>query len=785
MRLRPPRVTLPIIAALLTATSALTSVPAAAQSPVADPAHGASTLGIPFVEAHVDSPPVDDPPEIIDHGTIPLTATTVAGAATATMPDGSPRLWAVVSGDPAYLAEIDPLAGTVENTYPMHGASGGWGVAVAGDGTVWATSYMDASLYYLEPGATEVRSDGRPTPETSFAWQVDTDADGVAYTGTFQGWADAPLPPGHLVSYDRVAQQWRDYGTFGADQTYVRSTAVIADTAYAGTGTTAALYAVDIDDGAVTEIPLPADETDCTFVYELAAVGDDLYVKLECQGSFVGYVFDTATGTWSDPLGAISSQSAGRTDDGRTFFTLGDNLAYRTPDGEVIDTGAVFGSKGVGVTSDADGNEWVVGITHRGLVYRYDVSAGTAESVPVGLDSTSVNPRSLAVGPNGSVHVGGYLSGGLASYDPVADEWAFEAGLGQAEGMISHDGLLYAGVYPGARLYEIDTDAPFGDTNPRQVMELRTPTHQDRPFALASAGDFVAVGTVAGYGDLKGSLTLYDPAAETWDEYHDLVTDQSIVALDEHDGVIYGGTSVFGGNGVEPTQSAAVVFAFDVATRELLWSTPMDESLAVTAVTMTDGELWAATVGDLLVLDPATGELVDEQEVGPFDWGGVPNGLWASADLEYSATDGYVYASMLNNILRIDPDTRQVEKLPGASGGKLVLAGDDTTYWVHEGSLHSATWPEPEPDTTPPTVTITTTYVDGERWPYLDITATDDGSGIAEIHYRLNHRDWQPYTEPVRLRPGLHHIAVTATDAAGNETTRTEHVLAQPQTGRG
>ncbi|MGP9581078.1 FIMAH domain-containing protein [Brachybacterium sp. AOP42-C2-15] len=648
---------------------------------------------------------VEGAPTIVDHGTVPLTATTVAGAATGTMPDGSPRLWAVVSGSPAYLAEIDPLAGTLEGTYPLPGASGAWGVAVAEDGTVWTSSYMDGSLYYLVPGATEVRSDGRPTPDTSFLWQVDTDADGIAYSGTFQGWADSPLPPGHLVSYDRSTEEWRDLGTFGEGLNYVRSTAVIGQTVYAGTGSIAALFAVDIATGKASQVPLPDGHDDCTFVYELAASGTDLYTKIECDGSYVGFVYDTTTGQWSDEIGPLNSQSVGLTGDGVTYFTLDGELAFRTADGELVSTGKAFGTKGVGVTSDESGAEWVVAISNRGLVHRYDIAAGVAETVQVGLDGGSVTPRSTAMGPDGRVHVGGYLSGGLATFDPASGEWSSKSGLGQAEGMVTHGETLYAGVYPGARLYEIDTSAPWGEEedNPRQVMELGESTHQDRPFGMASAGDLVAVGTVAGYGVLKGSLALYDPATETWDEYHDLITDQSIVALDAHDGVVFGGTSVFGGNGIEPSQDSAVVFAFDLESRQLLWTTPVN-GLAVTAITVAKDEVWAATVGELLALDPAGGELVHEHEVEPVDWGSFPNGLWSSADLHHSEADGLIYGSVSDHIVRIDPTTREVDELPDASGDMLVLAEDSTIYWVNGGSLFSAVWsgpgdPSPDPIT--------------------------------------------------------------------------------------
>jgi hypothetical protein len=49
------------------------------------------------------------------------------------------------------------------------------------------------------------------------------------------------------------------YGTFGIDDTYVRSTAVIGGTAYAGTGSVnPRLYVVDLRTGAKEQLTLPA-----------------------------------------------------------------------------------------------------------------------------------------------------------------------------------------------------------------------------------------------------------------------------------------------------------------------------------------------------------------------------------------------------------------------------------------------------------------------------------------------------------------------------------------------
>ncbi len=157
-------------------------------------------------------------PTVVDHGEVPITAVSVLAADSGTMPDGSARTWAVVVGKPATLVELDPVAGTRLRTFPLgnadglgdteqgpsgSGSSGAWGVELAADGTVWVAGHLDAALYYLAPGATQLVKTQRPLPNSNFLWQVDTDDAGVAYTGTFQGRGPTPLEDAHVVSFDR------------------------------------------------------------------------------------------------------------------------------------------------------------------------------------------------------------------------------------------------------------------------------------------------------------------------------------------------------------------------------------------------------------------------------------------------------------------------------------------------------------------------------------------------------------------------------------------------------
>lgn len=630
---------------------------------------------------------------ITDHGAIPLTANTVAGAASGMMPDGSARTWAVVNGKPAYLAEIDPLTGTTLARHDLPGASGAWGVELGADGTVWVAAYSAGRLYRLPFGASQVQDLGQATRYSSFLWQVDSDAAGRAYVGTFEGFAPGTVLPGaHLVSYDPATSQWRDYGDFGAAYTYIRSTAVVGDTVYVGTGTTAAMFAVDIATGAKTQVPLPEGRTDCQFTYEMATSGTDLWVRFECTKKNYGYVYDTVAKSWkAGPFANYMDQRVGTDAAGNTWFTNANNLQRRTPQGTVTATSASIAIKGIGVVSAA-GKEYVVGMGN-GVLDLYDIAAGTVRQFAPALPGTPVTPRSTAVGPTGSIHVGGYFSGGFATFAPRTGTWSFDPRLGQAENMVTVGGRLYAGIYPGAKIVSLDPGRPLGPGNTTPVFDL-TADGQDRPFGMTNAGGVLAVGTVPGYGSLTSVLALYDPATGKVEKFPNLVTDHSITSLAYADGVLYGGTSIYGGNGIAPTQANGRVFAFDMATRTLRWNVEIPGHAQVTSVAATaDGEVVAATHGSLFALDSASGHEVWSTMVTPYDWSQFSGGTWQFDTLYYRPADRFVYGTVGGKVVRVKTVGRhQVDTLAGARGIKAALDATGRLYWVDGQNLRSASF---------------------------------------------------------------------------------------------
>jgi len=77
-------------------------------------------------------------------------------------------------------------------------------------------------------------------------------------------------------------------------------------------------------------------------------------------------------------------------------------------------------------------------------------------------------------------------------------------------------------------------------------------------------------------------------------------------------------------------------------------------------------------------------------------------------------------------------------------------------------------------DTTPPTVTAEVTGTKDGSGNYLDtatvkLTATDAGSGVDKVEYKVDEGAWTAYTAPVAVTaPGMHMVSYRASDKAGN-----------------
>ncbi|GAA5040303.1 PQQ-binding-like beta-propeller repeat protein [Actinopolymorpha pittospori] len=660
-------------------------------------------------------------PQWWNRGTIPLYSTTAAGGETARMPDGTVRTYLAFSGKPGYLAEIDTSTKRVMRMLPLYvpgppsgevpadlGAQGAWGVSIDKRGTVYVSTYGYGHVYRLPWRANVVEDLGRPSPRTSFTWEGDTDQRGVFYFGTTEGFGTAPLPPGRLFSWDPATRQYRDYGDFGSKYLYVRSVEVSGGKIYAGLGQTTALFQVDPRTGKRVEIPPPPGMPTDKYTYQMEDEAGYLYI-LFAGGTTeqVGWVLDLKTLKWKWRIPGYMGQTITQADkQGRVYLNINSELTLFDPrDGSLTPTGfqggaeqADKGGLGAGkalarLVDKRVGHELIYGSTGGGDMWTYDPATkqGTFAYAD-GLVGTPTAPRSLAKGPDGRIYGGGYFQGGLVAYDPATTKWTEYAFKHQIEGMSAHNGKMYFGVYPNAQLWEYDPAQPFGDSNPKKLFELKD-EGQERPWAVVSAGPYVAIGTSPKNSQDNGALTLYDPATgqrRTWNS--GLVEGANqISTVTYHDGIIYGG-SLGCCNPSDNSKHPGQVFALDAATGSVLWrSTPLPEEQGVNGLTFDgQGRLFGMTYGTVFEISPTDGSLIRSVKEFDYNWSVVTGFQPRAVNMEYDPGDGAIYATN-GRTRRIDPDTL-IDMGPNYATGFAAISPGPNKFYVQNGILLEVKW---------------------------------------------------------------------------------------------
>lgn len=582
----------------------------------------------------------------------------VPGGAYGPGPHGAEYAYAVVTGSPAVLNVLDADTGARVGEYPLPGAEGSWGSTVTDDGAVYIATFSGGRLYRWRPGAAQAEDLGTPVPGESFIWRVATDGTTV-YGGTY--------PSGHVFGYDTRTGRVRDYGQAREGQQYVRSVTTVRDKIYAGLGTPAHLVEIDAASGAKREILLPEAYRTNTFVYDVTGARNLLFVRPTDSSRLL--VYDTITGEWVDDLGTAKGLDVSPPGpDNKVYYANGsgrltsyDLVTRQKATTSFTGLASARGYGWVHLDTDDYPGATLVTMGYGGALIYFNPQTGSHRSVPGDVAGQPTSIQSLARGPDGRIYAGGYPSGGLAAYDPMADQvQTYQQGtLGQAENMLAFGGKLYAGVYPGAHIFAYDpAQPPVAGTNPKRVTTL-SDLHQDRPFALAAAGERLAIGTVPAYGTLGGALALFDPVTGARQAYPNVVTDQSVTALAYHSGLIYGGTSVWGGLGSTPTQTDGKIFVFDPATGTKVWEgVPVPGERAITALTVgPNGHLYGATVGKVFEFDPATRSVLRVVEVAPFDW--QVDHVWRADMLAFTA-EGILRGQVNGRIVSVDPTTLAV-----------------------------------------------------------------------------------------------------------------------------
>lgn len=592
----------------------------------------------------------------------PIHSITIPHAAFGQGAAGENYIFTTANGAPAIFSVLRAETGERVASFELSQAGYSWGSTVAPNGDVYIATQRNGILYRYRPGANTMDNLGKAIASESHLYRIVSDDEGRIYGGTY--------PNGKVFRYDPSTNAYTDFGTMVEGEQYVRSIAYGDGKVYAGTGANQAqLFELDPETGAKEAIPLPEAFRQHKEVYDLTFTDGLLFARMTYQDSSsplnnVTLVYDTALGQWVGEIpNTLGLDVSPASSDGNVYLVQNKMLvAFNVTTRETTPTGFEVGnlaSRGFGWFTlnlpDMPG-ESVVTVTSRGKIMAYNPQTEKGiwiDGDPLGSANTL---RSVATGPDGNIYIGGYLSPqSMARFNIDTFKLETLSGMSQVEGMGTFGDKMFFGVYPNSAIYEYDPDMPWNmPDNPSRLNIELSSTLQDRPFAFAEAGDKLAIGTVPIIGKLGGALTLYDPAAKTSETIYPIVENESPMALAYKDGLLYGGTTVWGGIATEPVEQDGTLFIFDMATKQKVFEmNPVPGERAITALDFDEnGMLWGLTNGVLFQFDPATREVVRTKVLYPFVWNDI---VLAGGYLNFH--DGYLYGEAAGHIFRFDPAT--------------------------------------------------------------------------------------------------------------------------------
>ncbi|WP_163543247.1 hypothetical protein [Occultella kanbiaonis] len=581
------------------------------------------------------------------------------------------------SGSPATLVVADTATGAIVRTIPLAGTDHATEIRRSTDGRIYMVT-SNLTLWTYDPATHEARNIGLinpASPSDGYGWSLADGPDGTMYIGTY--------PQGLLFRYDPADDSITNLGRVDETQAYIRALAYDHERGnlYVGVGgSSAQIYKIGADG---TKTALLTEENapgagDESFITSFTFVGDRLFARLNPSRLTVITAADEVEFIGAD-RSMFGYNVAQRPDDPNTYiFTTSTFWEYNALTQEVRNTGVpsngfLNDSRWV-ERDDPQWPGWTLEAATGNGVAAYNPDTGQVTSAAIGY-TNPVTVQKLFVGPD-SMYASGYMVG-LAPFDSVTGEHGTTVQAGQYESSAVRDGRLLLGAYGNGRLMEYD---PVTGANPRQIFSLEA-EDQDRPFGLDydPVGDRIFMGTVAHYGRNQGALTVYEFATDTKTVYTDeIVTEQSVIDVLYHDGLVYLGTTIDGGLGAPPSgQTDAHFIVFDPDTGQVVRDLiPVAGDEGVTGLLLgPDGLIWGVSEDTVFKYDHATGEIVYSEKLLAARYGTAT--VWAHAYLTVGA-DGNVYGSNRFTFFRIDPQTMEHTTIVNGVGSYAVAdeAGD-------------------------------------------------------------------------------------------------------------
>lgn len=663
----------------------------------------------------------------------------------------------------------------------------------------WANAYSDVEkrvyfgsteghLYSWAPGDTDITSHGTPFPGQAI-WRLAVADDGTVYGGTYPG--------GVLFTFDRATGTVKNLGQVNEGETYVRSIAVDDRYVYVGSQPNAKLVRVDRTDGSRTEMEVPVTAKNA--VYDLTIAGGYLFARVEAANTIV--VYDLSDLSVVNTVEKVTGRVISELDPTGSF------VLFRMVNG--VDPAGIYryyladhrleysgfnpnAFPGAFAWHQFDDQTMFPGYTlvmtyYRGRSYAHNFQSRKGLYTGEGILQPTPNPiQTIGTGPDGKIYVPGFLSPpSMAQFDPATGKISQLAGAGQVEGLGVFDDLLLMGRYPNGLLTAYDTTRPWANgTNPPNPISIGF--EQDRPQSMVRVGDEVAVSSVPKSGRLGGAITMWNPVSGDTRVYLDLVENQAPVSLAEKDGLVYAGTTINGGYGIDPVATEAHLIIVDPKTGEKVFDiVPVPGAAAVSALEFdANGTLWAIADGVLVKFDPATREVERAEQVFPRS-----RTMYGTQNEIVFREDGYMYATSAAALWRVNTDTFERIRMASDRVNHLALDEAGNLYYGRVSTLYR--WNFDLDRTIDGTAPVTEAQVINDRQRpdkvSVELTATDAGAGVARTEYRIDDGHWTAYSEPIVFpKGGVYQVAYRSVDRDQNvEGAKSVTVTVRNQVGCG
>lgn len=619
-----------------------------------------------------------------------VTMTTIQSAAFLTNKAGEEMVYTVVRGKPAHLIGIDVRANKVVTDLPLNNMDGAWGATVASDGSFYAGG-GGGHLYRYVPGSLKAEDLGKALGTETYIWDLIAGDDGTIYGASYPGCRIFSYHPNK--GFTDVGK-----GPLVENENYAHSVVYYKATnkVYAGVGSHAHLIELDIETGNKREL-LPEKYFNQEFVYDMRMVaGLNGENRLLANVTNIGktLIYNLKSGKLEYEMDAINVRGTIKSPTGNNIYYNSGSDLFSWDLSNTAKAPAKLAKVGAVLAMKWNGKNELHIFNKNGQLIKYNTQSGKSTRTSFVIPAQPISINATALGPDGRIWTGGYLAGSNAAYDPITGKSEEYRGMSQTEGVTLHGNNMYFGIYPHGRLFVYDIQKPWNlaDKNPRMIGKI---PGQSRFYAGATADDHnkIFFGSVPEYGLLGGALVEYDTKTEKLITYNDVVPKLSIVSLAYAKGIVIGGTSVWGGLGVQPAVSEATLFGWSPDGKKKIFELiPVPDAKAITAlINGPDGNIWGMADGILFIFDPVTKKVISAKQVYEVSAERKKSNVWHDAAL-FVHPSGNIYGAGGGQLFRIDPQSKAAtiilkpaSKLSMDKQGRLYFSrGSDLWQYIPE-----------------------------------------------------------------------------------------------------